>query len=71
MIGSRLGELPPLVYTVDVAVALARPPRVDQYRRYRILAVDDFEAALVALYWAWNSPGVVMPVGAEVVDVEV
>jgi hypothetical protein len=65
------GHLPPLVYTVRVAVALSRPPRADEHRWYRLVAADAMEAGLVACWWAWASPDVVMVVGSEVIDVEV
>jgi hypothetical protein len=59
-----------LVFTIEVDVALARPPRADATRRV-LVAVDpwtsDFaaanEAALVASQMAQSHPGVVMAVG--------
>lgn len=57
-----------LVYTVDVAVALRRPPRVDQWRRFRLAASDGLMAELVACQWAESTPGVVMAVESVVVD---
>lgn len=56
------------VYTIEVGVALRRPPRVDQLRQYRVSACSGREAELTALQWAAGSPGVVMPVSSLVVD---
>jgi hypothetical protein len=59
-----------LVYTVDVAVALRRPPRVGRWRRFRLAAPDGLTAELVACQWAESTPGVVMAVESVVVDWE-
>jgi hypothetical protein len=58
------------VYTVEVGVALRRPPRTDQHRKYVIEAENGHTAELVATQWAGSSPGVVMAVSSLVTDWE-
>lgn len=41
-----------MIYSVDVAVALRRPPGVDEYRRVVVSAADPTEASLVAAQMA-------------------
>lgn len=57
-----------MIVTVHVAVALSRPPRVDEWRRIRVLAGSEVEASLVACQIA--SCTSVMAVACEVVDVD-
>lgn len=54
-----------MIYTVQVAVALTRPPKDDEYRCYDIEAVDSTEALTVAIQMA--SATCVMVVEAVVV----
>lgn len=49
-------------------MALRRPPRVDEYRLYRVQADTGYEAELLAQGWAANSPDVAMPVESVVID---
>jgi hypothetical protein len=58
------------VYTVEVGVALARPPRTDRTVWYRIAADSGDEAELTAAQWAASRPRVVMPTSAVVIDWE-
>lgn len=50
------------LFVVDVAVALARPPREDRWHRYVIDAPTPLDAEVDALHWANRHPDVVMPV---------
>ena len=58
------------IYGVQVDVALRRPPRVDARLYYRLTAQSGLEAELQAGQWAACRPGVVMPIGAVVLDWE-
>jgi hypothetical protein len=58
-----------VIFYVNVAVALKRPPRVDEWRRYAVVAENDTEARLVALQMA--SCTSVMPVADELGECEV
>lgn len=51
-----------MIYTVDVAVALARPPATAEWRHYVVEATDVVDAQLCALQMA--SCTSVMPVEA-------
>jgi hypothetical protein len=53
---------------VEVGVALRRPPRTDQYRRYIVEAENGHAAELLACHWAGSAPGVVMPTESVVTD---
>lgn len=55
------------VFEVHVGVALARPPRTDQFRKYLISADRPLEAELLACQWAAAGDGVVMPVCSRIV----
>lgn len=57
-------------YVVEVGVALQRPPRTQQYRKYVIEAENGYAAELAACQWAASSPGVVMPTESVVTDWE-
>ena len=54
------------IFGVDVAVALKRPPRIDEYRRYIIAAESGDEAELIAQQWAYGNSA--MPVWSVVTD---
>lgn len=51
------------LYIVVVGVALRRPPRIHEYRKYVVLARNRLEAELLALQWA--SFTCVMPIHRE------
>ncbi len=59
------------VYEIHVGVALQRPPRTDEVRKYLI---DDERgprwAELTACQWAASDPAVVMPVFSRLVVFE-
>ena len=55
------------VYEIHVGVALRRPPRTDEIRKYLITADRPLAAELEACQWAAASPGVVMPVFSRLV----
>lgn len=55
------------VFEVHVGVALARPPRTDEIRKYLIAADRPIEAELLACQWAATGAGVVMPVSSRVI----
>jgi len=55
------------VYEVHVGVALRRPPRMDEIRKYLIAADRPLVAELLACQWAAASDGVVMPVFSRLV----
>ncbi len=55
------------VYEIHVGVALQRPPRTDQVRKYLITADRPLAAELLACQWAAASAGVVMPVFSRLV----
>jgi hypothetical protein len=57
-----------LIFYVNVAVALERPPTVQEWRRYAVVAESDTEARLVALQMA--SCTSVMPVADELGECE-
>ena len=54
------------LFVVDVAVALARPPREDRWHRYVLPAPGPTAAELEALQWAARHRDVVMPVRSRV-----
>lgn len=54
-----------MIYVVDVAVALERPPREDRWRRYVVEAASALDAELLACQWAGLTS--VMPVRSLVV----
>lgn len=54
------------VFEVVVGVALARPPRVDEYRKVLVDAGDAVEATLIAAQIVACTS--VMPVSTELVD---
>lgn len=56
------------VFEVEVGVALTRPPRTHEYRKYLIVASTRQEAELHACWWAATSPGVVMPTSSRIVS---
>lgn len=58
------------LYVVEVGVALKRPPRTEQYRKYVIEAENGYAAELIAQQWASCAPGVVMPTESVVTDWE-
>ncbi len=55
------------VFEVHVGVALRRPPRTDELRKYLIAADRPLVAELLACQWAAASIGVVMPVSSQLV----
>jgi len=55
------------VYEVHVGVALRRPPRMDEIRKYLIAADRPLAAELLACQWAAAGDGVVMPVSSRLV----
>lgn len=56
------------VYEIEVGVALRRPPRVDEYRKYLVAAESPLAAELVACQWA--AATCVMPVSSRLVVAE-
>ena len=52
-------------WSVNVGVALARPPAIHQWRHCVVWAADEVEAVLVACQMASCTGGTVMPVYAE------
>lgn len=56
------------VYMYIVGVALARPPKVDEYRKVTVVAGSAIEAQILACQIAAGTS--VMPVSAELVDPE-
>lgn len=58
------------VYEVHVGVAMSRPPRTDQIRKYLVDADRPLAAELLACQWAGASDGVVMPVFSRLVVAE-
>jgi hypothetical protein len=57
-----------VIWYIHVGVALARPPRLDEYRRYAIEADCPYEAEELALQMASHDS--VMPVWSKVVGDE-
>lgn len=55
------------MFEVEVGLALRRPPRLDQLRKYLIVARSPIEAELVALWMAGRD--CVMPVCSRIVTV--
>lgn len=55
------------IYTYVVGVALARPPKVDEYRKVLVAADSAIEAQILACQIAAGSS--VMPVSSELVGV--
>lgn len=51
-----------MIFTVEVDVALSRPPRADATIYYEIDAETGLEAEKLACMWAYNHPRVSMPV---------
>jgi len=58
------------VYEIHVGVALKRPPREDEIRKYLIAADRPINAEILACQWAAASDGVVMPVSSRLVTYE-
>jgi len=69
-----------VIVTVDVAVALSRPPREDRWSRVMVdvpVASDgsdlhsrEIEAEVLAIHMASSRPGVVMAVRSEIAAIE-
>lgn len=58
------------MFTIEVGVALSRPPKTDRISQVQVLAFTESEAHLTALQMA-HRPDVVMPVFSSTVAVEV
>lgn len=56
-----------MLVVVEVAVALSRPPREDEWRKYIVEAPTPNEGEQLAQRMAAASPGVVMPVRSRLV----
>lgn len=57
-----------MLVTVEVAVALSRPPREDEWRKYVVEAQTPNDGEIMACQMAAVSPGVVMPVRSRLVS---
>lgn len=58
------------LFTVEVEVALSRPPHSDATIFFQVEAEDGYAAELLAQQWASIHPRVVMPVGSVVTSWE-
>lgn len=57
-----------VLWSVEVDVALSRPPRNDRTVGFLFAGADDpIQAEMSAVIWASETPGVVMAVGSRIV----